>query len=76
MLRQLQDVRQVDRTHHPAPVVPAFVTQAYGWGFEDGQAGEDRRGFMYFTLSDPRQQEYSAGYQDGAILGNPFFFAA
>ena len=74
-MSQLQDVR-LDRTYHPALHAPAFVTQAYGWGYEDGQAGEDRRGFMYFTLRDPRQAEYAAGYQDGLILGNPFFFAA
>lgn len=76
MSRQLQDVRQVDRTHHPAPVAPAFVTLAYGWGYEDGQAGEDRRGFMYFTLGDPRQAEYIAGHQAGMARNASFLFAA
>ena len=75
MSRQLQDVRQVDRTYHPAQVMPAFVTLAYGWGYEDGQAGERRRGWMYFTLGDPRQVEYADGYQAGQAIVNRFVMA-
>ena len=62
MEKQREAVRQVDRTHTPAPVMPAFVTQAYGWGYQDGSTGERRRGFLYWTLTDPSQEEYEAGY--------------
>ena len=57
------DVRTVARTATPPA---AFVTLAYSWGREDGAAGIDRRGFLYWTLGDVRQAEYAAGYQAGA----------
>ncbi len=49
---------------------PIFVTLAYAWGFEDGAQGERSRGWAYFTFTDPRYAEYTAGYAAGRSAGN------
>ena len=49
---------------------PAFVTLAYGWGYEDGAQGKHVGAWAYFTLTDPRFSEYMDGYAAGAQKGN------
>ena len=69
-------VAQTNTTTQAAPVVltvvPDFVTVAYSFGFEDGAQGAARQGFLYWTLTDPRQAEYRAGYAAGCLTsGRP-----
>ena len=67
-----KDLRYVERTPRQTHFVPAFVTQAYGWGYQDGSNGTGRRGWMYFTLGDQRQAEYAAGYAAAQAIGSLF----
>jgi hypothetical protein len=53
------------QTAAPAQISISFVTLAYGWGYEDGQNGNCRQPWAYWTLSDPRYEEYSEGYDAG-----------
>ena len=52
-------------TPAPAQILISFVTLAYGWGYEDGQISEHRRGWHYWTMNDPRYAEYNEGYEAG-----------
>lgn len=61
-------LQQTAQATQPATVIgvwPNFVTTAYAWGFEDGATGQDRRGFLYWTMTDARYTEYSEGYTAG-----------
>ncbi len=49
---------------------PIFVTLAYAWGFEDGAQGNRQRGSAYFLFTDPRYEEYNAGFASGLAAGN------
>lgn len=49
---------------------PIFITLAYAWGVEDGAQGERSRAWAYFTFTDPRYAEYTAGYAAGCDKGN------
>ena len=53
------------QTTAPAQISISFVTLAFGWGYEDGQNGNLRQPWAYWTLSDPRYAEYSEGYDAG-----------
>ena len=69
MLAQTVQTKQPATVATSAPLrdLPRFVTLAYAWGFEDGATGEQRRGWHYWTLDDPRYAEYSEGHDAGLV---------
>ena len=72
-MEKQQVLREGGRGMATTTNTPAFVTQAFSWGYQDAQAAQARRGWAYWALGDHRQQEYADGYQagldaDGCIL--------